>query len=149
VNPLKAAWTWLMESYGISSKGKSTVSIGLLRFKTPNDALEFACKITPPMRAGLVCVAVIDDVENLPHIGQVAAVRVATPEGPKKYLAVFPDKDDALMATSRITDLCAVMAGAPILNAPQPLLIVAILVPEFKLSEGLWSEQKRLGKNGN
>jgi len=124
---------------------------GNLVFALPEQALEFACTIAPSSISGLVTPAVIDDVEFVDGVGPIASVRFATANGVKSGLAVFPSKEDRLGATSRITDLCAVLVGPSsqeFISTP-PMLVAAILKPEFNPIDGTWIEKARLGQRKN
>ncbi len=139
----------LKKLFGAWPPSMSTAQASLaLCFKGPEEALAFACTIAPRLRPGLVCPAVIDDVERAGDFGPVARVRVATPEGPRPLIAAFPDKEDLLGATARITDLCAVTLSpdAPPQGTPDVLMVVAILKPEFHPDLGTWTECQRLGQ---
>jgi len=135
-------WRLLNRTLGQAKKASAVP----LYFKGANEALEFSCTIAPPAWAvGQYAVAVVDDVELIPEVGPIAVVRIARGDGIQRGLAVYPDRDNTLLATASIGSLCALQVGPkPPPPAPQAFIVAAILRPEFDPNDMQWKIDKRL-----
>jgi hypothetical protein len=113
----------------------------VLHFKSPDDALAYACKyIECSHREGVMLPCVLDDVERSADGQAIGVIRLAAQGAPLKTIGAFNGKEQYPEAC--IASLCAAFIGPAVAGIPT-VLLVAQLEPSLDVARG-WKIQRRL-----